>query len=239
MGDTNIGRELAPYLAAKTGTNVITGCVKMDFSTPEQPFFYRSVYGGQLYQEISCDIDKKTVVTLNTKHLFVIPHAPSGRIETQIIETKLSSDIVKTTHIEFLPADFQTMDVTEADTIVAAGMGVISDELYPLVMELAALLEGSIGATRPVIDSGKVARDRLIGQTGKTVSPDFYLALGVSGATHHTGGIQESGKIVAVNKDPQAPIFKNADAGAVVDLKEVLPKLIERIKKAKAYGEIL
>jgi electron transfer flavoprotein alpha subunit len=89
------------------------------------------------------------------------------------------------------------------------------------------------------VDGGKIPRERLIGQTGKTVSPDFYLALGISGATHHTGGIQASGKIVAVNRDPQAPIFQNADAGAVADLKEVLPELIARIKRAKANGEIL
>lgn len=239
MVDSVIGRELAPFLAVKLGANIITGCVKMDFSNPEQPFLYRSVYGGQLYQEIACDLDKTTIVTLDAKHLFVIPSAPSTRIETEVIEPELSPDFIKVKHLEFLPADFKTVDVAEADTIVAAGMGAISDELYPLVMELAALVEGSIGATRPVIDSGKVTRDRLIGQTGKTVSPDFYLALGVSGATHHTGGIQEAGKIVAVNKDPLAAIFKSADAGAVADLKEVLPELIERIRKAKADGEIL
>jgi len=239
MGDTATGRELAPYLAAKLKSNIVTSCVKMDFTNAEHPFFYRSVYSGQLYQEISCDIEKTNIVTLDTKHLFVIPAGAPGKVESEVIEPKLSTSLVKTTHLESLPADFKTVDVTEADTIVSAGMGAISDELYPLVMELASLVEGSIGATRPVIDSGKVTRDRLIGQTGKTVSPDFYLALGISGATHHTGGIQESGKIVAVNRDPQAAIFQNADTGAVADLKEVLPKLIERIKKAKADGEIL
>ena len=160
-------------------------------------------------------------------------------MKTAVIESNLPADLIKTTHLEYLPVDFQTVDVTEADTIVSAGMGAATDELYPLVAELASLVEGAIGTTRPVVDGGKIPRERLIGQTGKTVSPDFYLALGISGATHHTGGIQESGKIIAVNRDPQAPIFQNADAGAVADLKEVLPKLIARIKKAKADGEIL
>ncbi len=118
-------------------------------------------------------------------------------------------------------------------------MGAAADDLLPLVEELAALLEGAIGTTRPVIDGGKIPRERLIGQTGKVVGPDFYLALGISGASHHVGGIQDSGKIVAVNRDPRAPIFQNADAGAVADLRDVLPRLIARIKRAKENGEIL
>jgi len=239
MGDSPVGRELAPYLADKLEAGIITGCVKMDFSNPEQPFFYRSIYGGQLYQEIVCNTNKTIIVTLNSKMLFVIPPASPGKIETETIEPNLLSVLIKTEHLEFLPADFQTVDVAEAETVIGVGMGAISSDLYPLVAELAALLEGSIGATRPVIDSGTVVRDRLIGQTGKTVSPNLYLALGVSGATHHTGGIQESKKIVAVNRDPQASIFKNADAGAVADLKDVLPELIKIIKKAKTDGQIL
>jgi electron transfer flavoprotein alpha subunit len=142
-------------------------------------------------------------------------------------------------HLAYLPAEFQEMDVADARTIVAAGMGAATEELLPLVEELAALLEGTIGTTRPVIDIGKIPRERMIGQTGKVVGPDFYLALGISGASYHVGGIQDSGKIVAVNRDPRAPIFQNSDAGAVADLRNVLPKLIARIKKAKVDGEIL
>jgi electron transfer flavoprotein alpha subunit len=239
MADSSAGRELAPYLAAKLDLPIVTGCVKMDFINPEQVFFYRSVYGGQLYQEIATPTDKTIIVTLNSKSLFVNPPASPARMEIEIIEPNLPSNFIKTGHLEFLPADFKTVDVTEAETVIGAGMGVISNDLYPLVTELAALLEGSIGATRPVIDSGIIPRERLIGQTGKTITPNLYLALGVSGATHHTGGIQESKKIIAINRDPQAAIFKNADAGAAADLKEVLPLLIERIKKAKTDGQIL
>jgi len=239
MGNSAVGRELAPHLAAFLETEIVTDCVKTDFSNPVQPVFSRPVYGGQLYREITCSTDNTVIVTLDAKTLTVLPPVETGTPKTMVIQSAFPADMIKIEHVEYLPADFQTVDITEADTVIAAGMGAVSDELYPLVAELASLVEGSIGATRPVIDSGKVSRDRLIGQTGKTVSPDFYLALGISGATHHTGGIQESKKIVAVNKDPRAGIFKNADEGAVADLKEVLPKLIERIKKAKVDGEIL
>jgi electron transfer flavoprotein alpha subunit len=239
MGQTSSGKELAPRLAALLETGLVTDCVKIDLSQPEQPKFYRPVYGDQLYQEIVFETDSTMLVTMESKALNAVPAKGTGKVKTIVIESKLPADLIKTRHIEFLPADFQTVDVAEAETIVAAGMGAATDEIYPLVAELAALVEGTIGTTRPVVDGGKIPRERMIGQTGKTVSPDFYLALGISGATHHTGGIQESGKIVAINRDPQASIFKNSDIGATVDLREVLPKLIERIKQAKSHGEIL
>jgi len=239
MGNTAIGSELAPHLAALLGTGLVSDCVKIDVTQPEQPKFYRPVYGGQLYRELVFETDKTMLVTMDAKALNPTPPAAAVKAKTIFIESNLPADIIRTTHLEYLPVDFQTVDVAEADTIVSAGLGAATDELYPLVAELASLVEGAIGTTRPVVDGGKIPRERLIGQTGKTVSPDFYLALGISGATHHTGGIQASGKIVAVNRDPQAPIFQNADAGAVADLKAVLPKLVERIKRAKANGEIL
>lgn len=239
MGQTAIGKELAPHLAALLETAPVTDCVKIDLEPPESPRFYRPVYGGQLYQEIVFETDGMMLVAMDAKALNAVPAKETVKIKTLVIESKMPADLIKTRHIEFLPADFQTVDVAEAETIVAAGMGAATDELMPLVAELARLVEGAIGTTRPVVDGGKIPRERLIGQTGKTVGPDFYLALGISGATHHTGGIQESGKIVAINRDPRAPIFQGADAGVVSDLREVLPKLIERIKQAKKHGEIL
>jgi len=239
MGQTAIGRELGPHLAAMLETGAVTGCVKIDPAQSEQPKFYRPVYGEQLYQEIVFETDGTMLVTMEPEALNAVPAEKVDKTKTIVIESKLPADLIKTRHIEFLPADFQTVDVTEAEIIVSAGMGAATDEIYPLVVELAELVEGSIGTTRPVVDGGKIPRERMIGQTGKTVSPDFYLALGISGATHHTGGIQESGRIIAVNRDRQAPIFHNSDAGAAADLREVLPKLIARIKQAKKHGEIL
>jgi electron transfer flavoprotein alpha subunit len=239
MGQTAVGKDLAPHLASLLDTVAVTDCVKIDVSQAENPRFYRPVYGGQLYQEIVFDTDATMLVTMEPNALNAVPAKKETKPKPEVIESSLSTDSVKTKHLEFLPADFKSVDVTEAETIVSAGMGAISDEIYPLVTELAGLVEGAIGTTRPVVDGGRITRERMIGQTGKTVSPDFYLALGISGATHHTGGIQESGKIVAINRDRQASIFSNADAGAVADLREVLPKLIEKMKQAKKRGEIL
>ncbi len=239
MGNTVVGRELAPRLAVLLDTGVVSNCARIELSQPEQPRFYRLVYGDQLYQEVVFHTDKTMLVTMDSRMLDIAPTDRPRVNRSLIIESKLPADSVKTRHLEYLPADYQTVDVADADTVVSAGMGAATDELLPLVEELAGLIEGAIGTTRPVVDGGKISRERMIGQTGKVVSPEFYLALGISGATHHVGGIQDSGKIVAVNRDPQAPIFQSSDVGAAADLKEVLPVLIEKIKRAKDNGEIL
>jgi electron transfer flavoprotein alpha subunit len=239
MGHTTIGRELGPRLAALLETGLVSNCARMDLTAPDNPRFYRSVYNDQFYREVVFQSGKTMLVSMDPRVLNITPAARPIRVKIQAIEPGLSHDILRTEHLEYLPADFQTVDVTEADTIVAAGMGAVTDDLLPLVEELAGLIEGSIGTTRPVVDDGKIDRDRMIGQTGKVVSPDFYLALGISGASHHVGGIQESGKIVSVNRDPQAPVFRSSDIGAAADLVDVLPKLIARIRRAKENGEIL
>jgi electron transfer flavoprotein alpha subunit len=239
MGHTAVGRELAPRLAALLDTGVVASCARIDLTEPDSPRFFRSVCGDQLYQEVVFQKGQMMLVTMDPRVLNITPVTRAGRVKTLVIEPKLPREVVKARHIDFITADFQTVDVTDADTIVSVGMGAAADDLFPLVEELAGLIEGTIGTTRPVVDGGKISKDRMIGQTGKVVSPEVYLALGISGATHHVGGIQESGRIVSINRDRQAPIFQTSDVGAAVDLREVLPKLIERIKRAKDNGEIL
>ncbi len=239
MGHTTIGQEMAPRLAALLDTGVVTNCVKIDLSQPEKPKFYRPVYGDQLYEEVVFQTDRTMLVTIDPGVMNIVPAAQKSTVITQVIESRIPSGAVKVRHVDYQHADYQTVDVADADTIIAAGMGAATDELLPLVEELAALLEGAIGTTRPVIDGGKIPRERLIGQTGKVVSPELYLALGISGATHHIGGIRESGRIVSINRDPQAPIFQSSDVGIAADLRDVLPKLIERIRRAKENGEII
>jgi electron transfer flavoprotein alpha subunit len=112
-------------------------------------------------------------------------------------------------------------------------MGTVGDNLQILVRELADLLEGSLGSTRPIVDEGHLPKERMIGLTGKQISPDLYLALGVSGSPHHVAGIQGSKRIVCINKDPRAPIYQFCDAGFVGDIRNVLPKLISRIRAWK------
>ena len=239
MGHTTVGKELAPQLAAHLETGLISNCAKMDLSYPERPRFYRFVYGDQLYQEVIFQTSQTMLVTMDPRVLNVTPCPQSRKVKISVIEPKLTLKTIRARHLDFLPADFKTVDVADADVIMSAGMGAATDELLPLVEELAGLAKGTIGTTRPVVDGGKIPRERMIGQTGKVVSPEFYLALGISGSVHHVGGIQDSGRIISINRDPKAPIFQNSDIGMAADIQEVLPKLIERIKRAKSNGEIL
>lgn len=239
MGDTIVGRELGPRLAFLLETGCVSGCVGMDLSDPARPVFSRSVYGGQLYQEVVFQVAKTMLVTMDPRALNAIPGSRSEEVAISVIRPGLSGKDMRVKHLEFLPEDFRTVDVTEADVIVAAGMGAVTSNMLPLAEELAILVEGSIGTTRPVVDEGKIAKERMIGQTGKVVNPGFYLDLGVSGATHHLGGIQDSGMIVSVNRDPHAPVFQSSDIGVVAELEDVLPKLVEKIKQAKKDGKIL
>jgi electron transfer flavoprotein alpha subunit len=239
MGHTPLGKELAPLLAAKLDTGLVTDCARVDLTDPEHPVFFRPVYAGQLYQEIVFPSSETMLITMSPDALSVAPAVEAVAFEKIAIKPDLPPEAVRVRHVEYLPADFQEVDVADARTVVAAGMGAAPGDILPLVEELAALLEGAVGTTRPVVDEGKIPRERMIGQTGRVVSPDFYLALGISGASHHVGGIRDSGRIVAVNRDPRAPIFRSADFGTSADLRDVLPELIKRIRQAKDNGEIV
>jgi electron transfer flavoprotein alpha subunit len=239
MGNTAAGKELAARLMVLADAGAVVNCVKIDLSDCDRPVFYRPTYGGQAYQEVVFQTTNTMLVAMDPAVLNNIPSAIQTEVITEVIEPDLDDSEMKIKHLAYLPADFKTVDVAEAEIIVSAGMGAIGDDLLPRVKELAEMVKGAIGTTRPVVDEGKIARERMIGQTGKIVSPELYLALGISGASHHVGGIQEAGNIVSINRDPQAPIFQNSDLGIVADLKEVLPKLIEKIKQAKEDEKIL
>lgn len=132
-----------------------------------------------------------------------------------------------------IPPDPETMDLAEAPVIFTAGLGCDRGS-FDLLCELAALVGASVGVTRPVYDLGWRGFDRMVGQTGKTVVPRLYVTFGISGSIHHVGGITESRRIVCLNVDPKAPIFPNADEGFVADVREVLPRLVERVREARA-----
>jgi|GEM_PF-133968 len=164
--------------------------------------------------------------------------------------------------LEIVPPDYRTVDIVHARRIVAVGMGAVPaapaatpgsasvtagesgdsaeeaapGELMTHVRHLADLLEGSVAATRPLVDDGHLPKERLVGQTGRTVAPELYLALGISGSPHHVAGIQGAGTILAVDRDPAAPIFQFADSGYVADLREILPALIRRIEEWRDVG---
>lgn len=229
------GGDLAPRVAAYLGTACIANCV--DISVKDGVLSYtRQVYGGQFAQEISfvgCPVE---VASINTQVLDIRDTACTEPLRIVHLDIEVPPEVKGPVSLGVTPPDFRTVDILYAKRIVGAGIGCAEPRLMALVMELSDLLEGSVGTTRPVVDEGYLARERMIGQTGKTVAPDLYLALGVSGSPHHVAGIQQTKKILSVNRNVRAPVFDVSDAGFVGNLDTLLPKLIERIKRFRDEG---
>jgi len=235
VADTDLGRELAPLVAHRLGSGAVVSCsdARVDQG---RLVLVKPVYGGWLEQEITPAAGTVPVVALDlvgmvepaTEAALGAASGAPPRPEMLVIE---ASQQPRVRSLEVTPPDPASVDLVYASRIVAAGSGGASAELLAAVEELATLLEGSVGATRPVVDDGRLPKERLIGQTGRTVSPELYMALGISGSPHHVAGVRGAEKIVAINRDARAPIFQFADVGYVADLEEVLPALVQRIKE--------
>jgi electron transfer flavoprotein alpha subunit len=236
LADTATGRQLAAQLARHLGCGAILGCSDV-LAADGVPVLVKPVYGGWLEQDCRSAIGMPLVATLDLAGVEV-----SGAAEeegaTAGTEAFASAEVVEVLgegspsvrRLELVPPDPRSVDLAHAKRIVAAGAGGASERLLSAVGELADLLEGSLGATRPVVDEGRLPKERLIGQTGKTVSPELYLALGISGSPHHMAGVQKAGRILTINRDARAPIFGFSDVGYVADLEAVLPLLLEKMK---------
>ncbi len=227
------GRELAPRVAWNFGVAAVTDCFDIRFRK-EKLYYARYVYGGQFEQEVS--FAKPPEFASISLSSLEVPRAKISPLKVnEICFPQASIKPAKTT-IRILPPDFRTVDIRHAKRILDIGAGCDQPALMRLAETLGLLLEASIGATRPVVDNGSIPKARMIGETGETVAPELTLALGVSGSPHHMAGIQRSGKILAVNCDPSAPIFGACDHGFVADLRELLPKLLYRIEQYKDRG---
>ncbi len=253
LADSDVGRQVAPMVAQRLGTSAVLGCSDMIVRGGEV-VLVKPVYGGHLEREVAFTPGFVQVVTLR------VASSPPAAELAVASESAASVELVPvgegagplgvgpaadgTTgatgppirRLELVSPDFRTVDLVHARRIVSAGAGSVGGDLLVAVAELAELLEGSVGATRPVVDDGRLPKERLIGQTGKTVAPDLYLALGISGSPHHVAGVQGATTIISVNRDANAPIFQFSDTGYVGDLEIVLPALVRRIKEWRDAG---
>jgi electron transfer flavoprotein alpha subunit len=251
LADTDIGRQLAPMVAHRLGTGSVLGCSDVRLRSGDSRIepgaglsaqrqagpgsepvltFVKPVYGGWLEREVQAEEGFPIVATLDAAALGAPPAPPETPPSPELLEIG-AGGTGKIHRLELLPPDFRSVDLTHAERIVTAGSGGTGSALLIAVQELAELLEGSVGATRPVVDDGLLSKERLIGQTGKTVSPKLYLALGLSGSPHHLAGIRGAERVIAINRDAHAPIFQFSDVGYVADLDEILPALVNKIKE--------
>src|SRR6185436_7791752 len=159
---------------------------------------------------------------------------PSGAGAPETVSIDVSDVKPRARVVRFVGSSEETVDVAEAEIIVSGGRGLKGPENFPLVFELAKALGAGVGASRAVVDAGWIDHDHQVGQTGKTVSPTLYVACGISGAIQHLAGMRTSKCIVAINKDPEAPIFKLADYGIVGDLFSIVPALAQEVRKLKS-----
>ncbi len=230
FAQTDRGSELAPRVAFHLDTCAVTDCA--DIRSRERKLVYaRLLYGGQLEQEVSFAEGQREVATIRHEVLDAKNTVPSPHCEFVTIDAATGPGVTAPRSLEVIPPDHRTVDILYAKRIIGAGSGCGDAALLALVEDLADLLESAVGTTRPMVDDGYLLRERMIGQTGKMVAPELYIALGISGSPHHVAGIQGSKAILSLNADPRAPIFSVCDGGYVGDLKRLLPRLIDRIKR--------
>jgi len=232
----DLGGALAPLLAAELQGALLTEALGYQ-REGETLTVTRAALGAQVVDTKIWDGTVPLVLTVHPRVLSSVVLPTMQHVKPKVTRWRSSQPVTAgpTRIVERIPPDPQTVDVAEAEVIISAGLG-CDAESFARVEELTRLLGASLGVTRPVYDLGRAGFERMVGQTGRTVAPRFYLALGISGSMHHVGGIKDSKKIVAVNIDPKVPIFPNSDEGFVADLREVLPLLVERVKSATGGG---
>lgn len=227
FGNTSLGKDLAPRIAAKTDTAIAMDCV--DFTFNENEFTAtRPVYAGKAFLEIKLNGDKR-VITIRPNNFKPITDGSqiSEIITVDVLDPDLSTKVVE------VKKSGEKLDVAEADIVISGGRGLKEPANFKLIEELAEELGAAVGASRAVVDAGWRPHSEQVGQTGKTISPNLYIAVGISGAIQHLAGMRSSKCIVAINKDKDAPIFQVADYGIAGDAFEILPALLEEIRKNK------
>ena len=223
MGATMQGKDLAGRLAARLNAGVAMDCVAIELDNG-QLTYTRPMYGGKVFADVQIEGDLQ-IVAIRPNVMTIAESAKDGTVEKPAVNV----GALKTTVLEKTMDTGDKVELTEADIVVSGGRGTGGD--FNAVEALAAALGGAVGASRSAVDEGWRPHSDQVGQTGKVVSPTLYVACGISGAIQHLAGMSTSKYIVAINKDPEAPIFSNADFGIVGDLFAIVPAVAEEVKK--------
>jgi electron transfer flavoprotein alpha subunit len=227
-GSSN-GRDLAPRLAARLNAGVASDVDRMEW-TDGKLRARRPVYSGKAF----ATVDVVSTPAIATTRPNAFPLEESGGGAAEVVNVNAAADN-RVKLVEMKVPEAGELSIAEADIIVSGGRGLKEAENFSHIRDLAHAIGGAVGASRATVDAGWIDHQHQVGQTGRVVSPNLYIAAGVSGAIQHLAGMSSSKHIVAVNKDPEAPIFRVADLGVVGDLFQILPALTEEVKKAKAH----
>ena len=230
LGASIQGKDLSGRLAARLGVGMAQDCVEFSLDNSNL-IAKRPIYAGKAYATVTFKDSSPQIATARP-NVFEL-NEPDESKSAEVIDAAFSLDDsqLKTKVVEVIQEAGDKPDLTEAELIVSGGRGMKSPENYNIIEELADLIGATVGASRSAVDAGWRPHSDQVGQTGKVVSPNLYVACGISGAIQHLAGMSTSKYIVAINKDPEAPIFQKADYGVVGDLFDVVPVLTEEIKK--------
>lgn len=234
FGATTIGRDLGPRLSARVVTGLTADCTGLAIGEDGNLLMTRPAFGGNLMATIICSEHRPQMSTVRPGVMRKLPKDESRKGSVEKFNVKFDKSKFKARVVEEVVRPKTKKDITEANILVSGGRGVGSKEGFAKLEALAKVINAQVSSSRSMVDAGIMPHDVQVGQTGKTVRPGAYFALGISGAIQHLAGMEESDYIIAVNKDKEAPIFNVADLGIVGDLHKIVPLLTERLEKLRA-----
>ena len=231
-GASSIGRDLAPRLAARIHTGLTADCTGLEIDEETKNLMMtRPAFGGNLMATIICEDFRPQMATVRAGVMQALTTDADRKGEVIIEDIEFTDTDMNVTVKEILKIESKKKDITEANILVSGGRGLGGPEGFQPLEKLANVLGAEISSSRAAVDAGWVEKDRQVGQTGKTVRPELYFAMGISGAIQHLAGMEDSDLIIAVNKNADAPIFEVSDLGIVGDVNAIVPKLAAAIKR--------
>jgi len=245
VGATAIGRDLGPRVSARVGTGLTADCTKLEIGDfPLNPLpnkeqkhnqllMTRPAFGGNTIATIACPDNRPQMATVRPGVMQKIDPIKGAEAEVVEFNPELKENNCYVEILDIVKEVAEVADIQQAKILVSGGRGVGSKENFKILQDLADALGGTVSCSRAVVDNGWMPKDLQVGQTGKTVRPNVYFAIGISGAIQHTAGMEESDIIIAINKDESAPIFDVADYGIVGDLNKIVPLITEAVKARK------
>ena len=245
VGATAIGRDLGPRVSARVATGLTADCTQLDIGDfplvakegqeqkHNQLLMTRPAFGGNTIATIACPNNRPQMATVRPGVMQKIERIEGAKAVVEEYNPGFTPDNKYVEILDVVKSVTETVDIMDAKILVSGGRGVGSPENFKILEDLAEALGGEVSCSRAVVDSGWKSKDLQVGQTGKTVRPQVYFAIGISGAIQHVAGMEESDLIIAINKDETAPIFDVADYGLVGDLNKIVPRLTEMIKANK------
>ena len=231
IGATTIGRDLGPRLSARVETGLTADCTGLEVSEERDLLMTRPAVGGNLMATIICKEHRPQMSTVRPGVMRMGQRDENRQGTIEDVKINFDKSKFRVRVLETVKQTKNLVDITEAHVLISGGRGVGNAEGFDMLRAMANTIGAEVSASRAMVDAGVLGHERQVGQTGKTVRPDLYFAMGISGAIQHLAGMEESEYIIAINKDKFAPIFNVADLGIVGDVRKIVPLLTEKLKR--------